>query len=299
MRSVGLGFLVALGAAGVAHGQSKPLTQARQITYSYNLDLVPAPDGKSAVFIRIVEGREQLFTINLDGSGEKQITRGAFDDEDPAWSPDGRKIAFVRIAGGKKSIHLVNPDGSGDEAISPATQSPIHPAWSPDSRRILYCTDDDLRPPAKNEAEIYAVDVATKQVTTLISGGINTYPVMSQDGRKIAYRKIVGEMNSEVFVADADGSNPKNLTNHWSFEGWPAWSPDGRTIAFAGNRNAAYQIFLMDPDGGNVRLLANTEGRGTAPKWSADGKTVYFTVCQQRDFGRACEIMAAKVEAAQ
>lgn len=121
---------------------------------------------------------------------------------------------------------------------------------------------------------------------------------MSPDGRTIAYRKIIGEMNSEVFIADADGANPKNLTNHWSFDGWPAWSPDGRTIAFAGNRNAAYQIFLMDPDGGNVRLLANTDGRGTAPKWSADGKAVYFTVCQQRDFGRACEIMSAAVEAA-
>jgi TolB protein len=96
-----------------------------------------------------------------------------------------------------------------------------------------------------------------------------------------------------VFVANADGSNLRNLTDHWSYEGWPAWSPDSKQIAFAGNRNSAYQIFLMNADGSDVRLLANTDGRGTAPKWSADGRTVYFTVCKQRDYGRACEIMAA------
>ena len=58
-------------------------------------DLVPSPDGKRAVLIRMIGGREQLFALNLDGSGEKQITFDDADHEDPVWSPDGRKIAFV------------------------------------------------------------------------------------------------------------------------------------------------------------------------------------------------------------
>jgi TolB protein len=265
---------------------------AYQVTYSYNLDGVPSPDGKRLLFIRIIEGREQLFTMASGGGGERQITRDAADHEDPAWSPDGSQIAFVRIEGARKIVHVIGPDGSDSRPVTPASQHAIHPSWTPDGTRILYCTDDDLRPPAKNESQIYAVDVRSGVVSTLISGGVNTYPAMSPDGKRIVFRKIVGDMNSEVFVANADGTGPRNLTNNPAWEGWPAWSPDGQRIAFAGNRNSNYQIFVMDADGGNARLAANTEGRATAPRWTADGKTIYFTNCMSVDYGRHCEVMA-------
>jgi TolB protein len=288
--------VLALAAAQQAYAQSRPLGLAYQLTYSYNMDNALSPDGQRMVFIRILEGREQLFVMNADGRGEKQITRDDADHEDPAWSPDGTRIAFILIEGESKIVATLAIDGSGLQRITPREQHALHPSWTPDGRQILYCTDDDLRPPDKNEAEIYAIDVATRRVKTLISGGVNTFPVMSPDGRKIAFRKMVGETNSEVFVADADGSNPRNLTHHPAFEGWPAWSPDGSQIAFAGNRNSAYQIFVMRADGSDVRLVANTEGRGTAPKWAPDGTKIYFTNCKAVDFGRGCEILVAKLQ---
>jgi TolB protein len=286
-------LLAGLHAAPVA-AQSEPAGLAWQLTYSYNMDSALSPDGTRMVFIRIIEGREQLFAMKADGTGERQLTRDDADHEDPAWSPDGRKVAFIRIGDGRQVVAIMNPDGTGIETVTPASQSALHPSWTPDSRRILYCTDDDLHPPLKNEAQVYAIDLATKQVATLISGGVNTFPVMSSDGRHIAYRHMIGDMNSEVFVADADGSHVRNLTGHPSFEGWPAWSPDGRRIAFAGNRNSNYQIFVMDADGTDVRLVANTEGRATAPKWSPDGAKIYFTNCKAVDYGRGCEILVAK-----
>lgn len=277
------------------HAQDQAVGLATQLTSSYNMDNSLSPDGARMVFIKIIEGREQLFIMNSRGGGEQQVTRDAANHEDPTWSPDGRRIAFIRITGQEQRVYLMNPDGSGLEALTPAAQHALHPSWTPDGQRILYCTDDDLRPPVKNAAEIYAIDLRTKQVTTLISGGVNTFPVMSPDGKQIVFRRML-ETNSEVFVADADGKNPRNLTNHPAFEGWPAWSPDGREIAFAGNRNSAYQIFVMKADGSDVRLIANTEGRATVPRWSPDGKTIYFTLCRNVDNtldGRACEIMTA------
>jgi Tol biopolymer transport system component len=145
-------------------------------------------------------------------------------------------------------------------------------------------------------AQIYSIDLATKKTKAIITGGINTYSSWSPDMRQIAFRKIIGQENSEVFVANSDGSNLRNLTNNPFFDGWPAWSPDGKQIAFASNRRAhGYQVFVMNPDGSNVKLVANTEGRATAPRWSPDGKTIYFTNCVEKDYGADCEILTAQL----
>jgi TolB protein len=277
-------------------GQSKALVLGFQLTHSVIADPTLSPDGSRMVFISVILGREQLFAMNLDGSDQVQLTHDDADHEDPAWSPDGKTIAFVLSKDEVERIYLMDADGSRVRPLTPAGTRTIHPSWSPDGLRVAYCTDDDLKPPYKNPAQIYSIEVSSGRITRLISGGVNTYPVWSPDGKKIAFRRMLGEMNSEVFLANSDGSGARNLTNHPAFDGWPAWSPDGSRMAFASNRNANYQIFVMNPDGTEVRLVANTEGRATAPKWGKDGKALYFTVCKKVDFGRDCQIFAAKLE---
>lgn len=297
MHFIRWGLVVAALITDPLWAADSPPAIAVPITASYNYDPTLSPDGQRMIFIKVVEGRETLFMAGIDGRNERQLTRDSADLEDPAWSPDGKSLAYVRIGDGPRRNQLIIMDlASGStRRLALAGQSPIHPAWMPDGWSILYCTNDDLDPPRKNAAEIYRVDVVSGAITTVIKGGVNTYPVPSPDGRRIAFRKIIGDMNSEVFVAGIDGSNPRNVSNHESWEGWPAWSPDGRTIAFAGNRNAAWQIFLIGPDGGNLRMLAATEGRGTAPKWSPDGRTIYFPICRDSQERKGCEIYRASV----
>jgi TolB protein len=287
------GFLAAfwLDPAGAA----APLTIPYQLTHSQNMDPSPNPDGTRLVFISVIAGKEQLFTMNADSSDAIQITRDDDNHEDPAWSPDGSKIAYVTITKTEERIYVMNPDGSEAKAVSPAAARAIHPAWSTDSKRVIYCTDDDLQPPRKNDSDIEVVDLASGKVTTLITGGVNTYPAWSPDMKHLVFRRMLGQMNSEVFIADGDGRNARNLTNHPAFDGWPAWSPDGKLIAFASNRRSRYQIFVMNADGSDVRLVANTEGRATAPRWSPDGKTIYFTNCAAKDYGADCEILVSKL----
>lgn len=278
-----------------APAQQQKVGLAYQLTHVDMAEPFPSPDGKKLVFEMNIGGFQQLFTMNLDGSGQIQITHDPANHDSPSWSPNGKKIAYVSDKNDHEIIYAMNPEGGGEEQLTDDQMDAIHPNWSPDSSKIIFCTDDDLHPPKKNASQIYSVDVVTKRVTVLISGGTNTYPSWSPDGRRIAFRRIIGDLNSEVFVANADGSDPHNVTNHPAFDGWPAWSPDGTQIAFSSNRNANYQIFLMKSDGSDVRLLANTEGRATEPRWSVEGETVFFSNCKKVDWGTDCHVFAAEV----
>lgn len=300
--SLSCSLAVALAIAAIlmfpasSQGQRTAVSQAYQLSHSATYDPSLSPDGKRMVYITAIAGREQLFIMNVDGSGVVQVTHDDADHEDPAWSPDGKSIAFVYLKDGLEMISLMNIDGTGVQFLTPKNVRAIHPNWSPDGTKLAYCTDDDLAPPRKNDADIQVFDMATRRITTLITGGVNTYPAWSPDAKQLAFRRMLGEMNSEVFVANADGSGARNLTNHPAFDGWPAWSPDGTQISFASNRNANYQIFVMKVDGSDVRLLANTEGRATAPQWGRDGLRIYFPVCKKVDFGSDCEIFAVRTQ---
>jgi Tol biopolymer transport system component len=83
--------------------------------------------------------------------------------------------------------------------------------------------------------------------------------------------------NDEIFVMDADGSNPINITNHPNVDCCPKWSPDGTRIAFVSNRTGRYRVHVMDADGSNVRQISLASNISDGyPTWSPDGTQIAF-----------------------
>jgi Tol biopolymer transport system component len=77
-----------------------------------------SPDGRRIAFVSNRDGNHEVYVINIDGSGLRNLTRNPAGDGHPAWSPDGRKIGFVRIRGSNRDIYVMNADGSGQRNLT-------------------------------------------------------------------------------------------------------------------------------------------------------------------------------------
>ena len=101
-------------------------------------------------------------------------------------------------------------------------------------------------------------------------------PAWSPDGRRIAFVSSRDNSQGDVFVMNADGSDPVNLTDHVRGDSFPSWSPDGSRIAFASGRDGDLDVYAMDADGSNLtQLTDSSEPRGW-PAWSPDGSRIAF-----------------------
>ncbi len=217
-----LAFVSTFGiVASTVHAAANPLSIPIQLTHSLNYATAAAPDGKRLVTISVIANRGQIFVMNVDGSNPVQITHDLVDYDDPQWSPDGKKIIATAVTKDQERICIMNPDGSGMQTLTPPDIRAIHGSWSSDSKLVIFCADDDVQPPKKNDTKIYTIDVETKALKTVISGGVNTYPSFSPDTKKIAFRKIFGDMNSEVFVANNDGTNSRVEELYRTFQKFP------------------------------------------------------------------------------
>ncbi|MBT8079523.1 MAG: PD40 domain-containing protein [Gammaproteobacteria bacterium] len=269
-------------------------------------DQYPAvsPDGRKIAFESNRSGpTDQIFVFDLETETVRQLTNSAEQNETPVWSPDGSRILFARrIADVPRTtwdVFEMNADGSAVRNLTNSPGHDDHPRYSFDGKTIIFnsarstdfteLSEEQLDNGGYNY-EIYRMNVDGSDVAQLTDfHEWDTYPSISPDGTRLLWRRVYPDggsgpsgLNSEILVADIDGKNIENLTNHPSFDGYPVWSPDGSSIAFASNRDGAkpieFNIYLLDVNTRAITQLTETiaDTEQVRPAWFPDSAKIAF-----------------------
>ena len=246
-----------------------------------------SPDGKYLSFVSSRQGAKggQIWLLNRAGGEAVKLTDVKGGVSDYAWSPDSARFVLV----------INDPDPAetddADKKETAKTPKPIvldRYTFKRDVRGYL----DDRR------SHLYLYDIASKKNEVLTAGTFEeTSPAWSPDGTRIAFIRRHGEgdvdkaPNTDVFVIDARaGAQPVRLTTTTAHEGGrPAWSPDGRTVAYLLGDEVKYSAYDQDrlaiipAAGGQPRTLTDGLDRPvSSPTWSADGKSILFGIVDDR-----------------
>jgi dipeptidyl aminopeptidase/acylaminoacyl peptidase len=247
-----------------------------------------APDGRRIAFISSRDGREQLYTLNVDEPGDaRRLTTLSGGADHVLWSPDGRSLAFTSE---------VYPH-CGDDACNAARdaqrgQSPVRArvydrllyrhwtSWSDGKRRHPFIvpadggTPRDLLPGAD-----YDTPPRERE---------GPHPIaFSPDGRTVCFTAVTAPVeatttNADLFEVDIDGGAPRRLTSGQGFDGSPLYSPDGATIAFrsqvrGGYESDKYRLVLYDRATQRETSLIDAFDRSVSTLWwASDGRAIYF-----------------------
>jgi dipeptidyl aminopeptidase/acylaminoacyl peptidase len=251
-----------------------------------------SPDNKYLSFVSSRHGAKtgQVWILNRAGGEAIKLTdiRGGVSDH--VWSPDGKRLALV----------VNDPDPSDKPEDETDDKKPEAEKKTPKPiviDRYWFKADGDgfLR---GERSHVYLFDVAARKAEILTPGAFDEEsPAWSPDGQQIAFIRRHGEgdvdkrPNRDLFVVEARaGAQPRRLTATTAEEsGRPAWSPDGRQIAYLlGDELKFYaydqaKLTVIPSAGGAPRVLTTTLDRPVSSgAWSSDGKSLFVTVVDDR-----------------
>jgi Tol biopolymer transport system component len=223
-----------------------------------------SPDGARIAY----RAGKDVYLINSDGSGDRNISNSPADYFGLSWSPDGKRIAFMSSRTNVNwvwvDIYSINSDGNdllnltnyqGGRTFSD------WPAWSPVDMRIAFMYNVD------GQWDIYAMDPDGTGKTNLSNNpareGLFSW---SPDGTRIAF--VSDRAGSDLYyVMNSDGSDQRKLTDLQDDNMGFSWSPDGTRLVFVSNNAGNDEIYAINADGSGLLRLTENSANDIRPSW--------------------------------
>ena len=236
------------------------------------MDPTPSPDGARIAFVvaNYAESTGDIWIVNRNGSGLRQLTTAPELDDQPSWSPDGSQLVFRSFRTGRSGdIWRVNADGSGAVNLTPDPLPGVtderHPAWSPDGSRVAFTSD------AGGNYDVWTMTAfGASRVRLTSSPEFDAEPAWSPDGATIVFRRSDPLLGSDLWLVPSSGGAAGAIPLPGE-QRQPLWSTDGVRLVFVSQPRVAHRpdISSTRPDGSDIRLLVGpaVTGGSLNPAW--------------------------------
>ena len=238
-------------------------------------DETPAfsPDGRHVAFVRSISGSiGDIFVVASDGGEPRRVTSDNADVLGLDWEPDGRHIVFSSDRGGGISLWRVAADGGEPSLVAGGGAKIKHPSVAKRSGAIAY---EDWHYEINLVSQPSRAGTSDARHISPTTDQWNVLPQLSPDGTRVAFESTRSGPY-ELWVAAADGSSPRKITDSGLYKSMPRWSPDGRRLAFVTRSLEGAELHIVAVDGGFDRTVFSDGTTIVAPAWSHDGQRLYF-----------------------
>jgi Tol biopolymer transport system component len=228
-----------------------------------------SPDGQTVVY----HAARDLWAVPLTGAAARLLTTADAADKDPVWSPDGKFIYFSSDREGARALWRA-PAAGGPAVRLTGGQGPEgQPSLSRDGARLVYSTFVD-------DWDLVLRDLGSGQERRLGGERVDDSPVFSPDGRSLAFvsDRWIGRYDLWLQPLGPSGPSgePRRLTDHAGSVAQPAFSPDGRWIAYHRTLSGQRDIWVVSTTGAPPVQFTSDPARDTEPDWSPDGRNLVF-----------------------
>lgn len=179
---------------------------------------VYSPDGGRLALVMSKAGATEIFTIDRNGGGLRNLTRSRAIEVSPAWSPDGRRIAFVSDRSGAPQIYVMSAEGGAPRRLTYNGSYNTSPTWSPDGQWIAY----ESR--VGGQFDIWLIDPEGSTNQPLVTHRrSDEHPSFAPDSRKLAFSST-RRGRADIYVVDISGANLRRVTDRGENTA-PDWGP--------------------------------------------------------------------------